>query len=626
MFMVMRANHERIVELQALSEKLVFNERRHLESKLDSRPTEAKDNSGSHIEQQLMQVKNWASSLDRDRYRAQATSDGLQISVAPPDDVVEALQDSNRDLDRGKAVVGLRARYSIKLNQTRAEPLETDELEADISTARQLLEDPPSLSAQRRWDEPTMVAAAALEARFLHGTNLSEEALFFAADTVIRVGQGEAGRSQYESELSVFEYGADRSAARTIPLLLLPAAAPLRVAIDKTKGWTKNHRSAVSRLTRVLRAAIGKELEWTTSERIAIAGIRLARAAANEVRLYLARGLDHVWQTPCVEQGRCHHDVGLHIATETMRDCLLGPRDPETRRSRVIVLKKNTAKKLVATEGKSILARRLDAAIRALAPAASRDICVKQRAHALLHAILDAQQRSLLSRDVNGMNEKYSQILASARALLTLAEHGDGAAVYAHIDAYANNSALLGALLRALSAAAEETQNRAATARRMWQDVVRHVLALEESGYAPFQDDFEGDRTLAALLPNPAHEIAYLYREIQDKPIVWWEPLSLRSEVETWLIPAVGRANCVYQLIHFIRVLAPAQQVQTGLPWLAALVVADTARIARGTWFLPDWLIEMRSVADDADLLDSWQEIVDALVVAGNTRLAPYSK
>ncbi len=224
------------------------------------------------------------------------------------------------------------------------------------------------------------------------------------------------------------------------------------------------------------------------------------------------------------------------------------------------------------------------------------------------------------------MDEKYSQILASARALLTLAEHGDDTAVYAHIDAYANNSALLGALLRALSAAAEETQNRAATARRMWPDVVRHVLALEESGHAPFQDHFEGDRTLAALLPNSAHEIAYLYREIQDEPIVWWEPNSLKSEVESWLIRAAGRADCIDQLIGFIRELEPEDQVQTGLPWLATLVLADTARIARGTWFLPDWLIEMRSVAVDAGLLAKWQEVVDALVVAGVSKLAPYSE
>ena len=35
---------------------------------------------------------------------------------------------------------------------------------------------------------------------------------------------------------------------------------------------------------------------------------------------------------------------------------------------------------------------------------------------------------------------------------------------------------------------------------------------------------------------------------------------------------------------------------------------------------------EMRSAAVDADVLAGWQEVVDAMVVAGVTRLAPYSE
>ena len=213
--------------------KLIFNERRRLRSKFDSGATEAKANAGNHIEQQLMQVRNWASSLDRDRYQAQVTSDGLQITATPPEDVEQALQDSNEDLERGKAALSLLARYFFKPNQRYVEPVESDQLAADIVTARQLLENPPSQGVQSPWDVPTLVAAAALEAHLLRSADLSKEALFFAADTVIRVGQGEAGVSPYESVLTVFPDGAERSAARVIPLLLLPAAASLRAAARK---------------------------------------------------------------------------------------------------------------------------------------------------------------------------------------------------------------------------------------------------------------------------------------------------------------------------------------------------------------------------------------------------------
>ena len=372
---------------------------------------------------------------------------------------------------------------------------------------------------------------------------------------------------------------------------------------------------------------IDKADGWPTYERAAACrNVNLARAVANEVRLHLARGLDHVWEAPCTEGRRCHHEVGWRIATETMSCCVLGGWEPDLGRRSVLPLEEPFSESLTNTDDNSILAFRLDAAIRALAPAAMANICVSTRARLLLLALLDAQRRALLSRKQHDTDPRGSHTLVSARALLTLAEHGEDAAIHAHIDAYADNSALLGNLLRALSAAAEETPDRAATARRIWPRVVRHVLELSDSGHAPFQDHHYGDMALAALMPNAAHDVSYLYREVQDNPIAWWEPLALRSEVEVWLVAAAGRAECVDQLISFLGVLAPEDQVRTGLPWVATLVLADPAHIAGRTYFLTNWLIEMRSAAVDAGLLASWQEVVDALVVAGVTRLAPYSE
>ena len=224
------------------------------------------------------------------------------------------------------------------------------------------------------------------------------------------------------------------------------------------------------------------------------------------------------------------------------------------------------------------------------------------------------------------MDDRGTHTLVSARALLTLAERGDDATIYAHIDAYVDNSALLAKLLCTLSAAAEETPDRAATARRIWPNVVRRVLKLNDSGHAPFRDHHYGDMALAALMPNAAPDHSYLYREVRDNPITWWEPLALRSEVKAWLEAAVGRADCVDQLISFLGVLASEDQVRTGLPWVAKLVLPDPARIAGRAFLLSDWLIETRFAAVSAGLLASWQEVVDALVVAGVMRLAPYSE
>jgi len=62
------------------------------------------------------------------------------------------------------------------------------------------------------------------------------------------------------------------------------------------------------------------------------------------------------------------------------------------------------------------------------------------------------------------------------------------------------------------------------------------------------------------------------------------------------------------------------------LPWIAKLALPAPDRVANRTFLLASWLIEIRSAALDADLLADWQRIVDALVVAGVTRLAPYSE
>ena len=308
-----------------------------------------------------------------------------------------------------------------------------------------------------------------------------------------------------------------------------------------------------------------------------------------------------------------------------MRDCILGVRDPVAKRRCPVELAEPVATSMEIVKGESVLALRLDAAVRALATAAMAGICVSTQARVLLLALLGAQRRSLLCGERDEMDERGSHTLVTARALFTLARRGDDAATYEHINAYAENPALVGTLLRALSAAAEEGAECAATARRIWPGIVQHVLKLNDSGRTLFREH-DGELTLAALIPNTAGEVHYLYREVQDDPISWWEPLALISEVEAWLEVAAGNATCVDQLVSFLGVLSPDDQVRTGLAWVATLVLADPARIAGRTFLTADWLISRRAAAEAAGLLAKWQEVVDALAVAGLTRLAPYSE
>ena len=600
-FMVIGANDERTAELRAVGERLVANARSQIELVLPDPTGNSAADISETIDEQLMVVRGWASGLDRENYAAHEASDGYYIQATPPEEVSQALEEGSEDIARAQQAMGLQHRYYFDTGTQSAEPVEPGQLSDDIASARELLENPPSLGAGSAWDVAALVAAAVLEAHLLYGIDLTDEELEFSAEIVLRVAEGETSPSQFESEGAFFGWGANRSSARAIPLLLLPAATRLRTAIDSVDG------SAA-----LLRAAA--------------AATNCARDPADEVRLHLARGLEHLWEEPCTLHGLCHHEVGLRLVIESMRDCVIGNWDPDTGHRNRVALRDPVTDSLAATTGASIIPSRLDSAIRALGPAAAAHTCAAAQAHTLVLALLNAQQRALLAHERGMADYRGTHTLIGARALLILAGIGDNSAIGGHIDAYADNSDLLYDLLSALSAAGEEAPPLAAAARRVWPGIMRRVLDLRNSGRVPFDGRSFGDMALAALVPNTTPEYRYISRQVQDTPITWWEPLELQSEITAWLVPAAGKPECVDQLISFLGVLTLEDQARTGLPWIATLVLADPDHLAHRISMVPDWLIEVRPAAADVGHLTQWQQVVDALVVAGVRQLAPYSQ
>jgi DNA-binding transcriptional ArsR family regulator len=594
MLLVLRADDSRADELRSVGQQLVATGRRLIVEALGD------DGDEALVEEQLVSVRAWASGFDRATYEAHEAEGGISIQSRPSDDIAQAMQRGNEEMQRTQEATRLLVRYYIQPRQGTAEPMSAEDLAADLAAAQELLEHPPALNLGGQWDAPLAVAAAALEAQIVSGVELPIEAMRFAAEAVLRIGAGEGSPRQFESEESYFEQGADRSAARVLPLLLLPNAAALRAVIVGGDGSEMYSRAA---------AAAGN----------------IARSVANEVRVHLARGLDRVWEAPCTDDGTCHHTTALQLATETMRDCAFGAWNPDTGRRQVMAVADPVGQSLAETADNAIYFSRLDGAMRALAPAAQAGICVSERARDLLAVLFAAHRRSLLSYE-HDMDQRGTHALITARALLTIAADGDDVRMYEHIDAYADNTVLLSGFLRALSAAAEESSDRAATARRIWPAVVSHIIDLHEAGHAPFHDRHYGDYALASLMPNAAGEISYLYREVEKDPLVWWEPLAWQSTVEQWLPIARGTPTCVDQLISFVAPLQTEDQARVGVPWVASLVLADPGRVANRTFLLSSWLIEMRQAASDAGLLSDWQRVVDALVVAGVSRLAPYSE
>ncbi len=595
MLLVLSADEARTEELRTIGQELVETGRRLVLGALAQGAQEAE------VEKQLVTVRSWASGLDKTTYEAHEAEGGLYVRSRPPDDIVQAMQQSTEDLQRGQEATRLMVRYHIRPRQGAPESVTAEDLIADLAIAEELLENPPALNPAAQWDIPAAVAAAAIEAHIMAGTEIPIESLRFAVGVLLRIGAGEPSPRQFDFEESYFEQGGDRSTAQALPLLLLPKATALRGLVDSGDGSQAYTRAAS-------------------------AARNLAKSGVREVRVHLARGLDKLWEAPCVNDGPCHHETGLQIAIETMRDCVLGAWDPDTGSRRIDQLDDPVEQSLAGIPSKDVHFSRLDAAIRALAPAAQADICVSQRAYELFAVLVDAHRRALLSYDQD-MDHRGTHALIAARALLTIVADGDDAPIHEQIDAYADNSTLLNSFLRALSAAAEESPGRAATAARVWPSVVAHVIRLYETGHISVDDRRYGDYALASLLPNVAGEVAYLYRELDDRePIAWWQPLSWQSTVEQWLPVAQRSGTCVDHLIGFLRPLGIEDQVRIGLPWVASLVLPDPGRVANHTFLLSSWLIEARQAACDLDLLSNWQRVVDALVVAGASRLAPYSE
>lgn len=589
--LVLAAGTERTEELRLVGQQLVAKLHRQLELLGDAIPAAA-------TEMELSTTRLWASFLDRSTYSMHRTDDGIVIENHPPAEVTAALSDEMNGVLRSQESIRLAFRYHVKQQAGTGEPIAVEDLVADLECAEELFNEPAGLDTTR-WDALAAVAAYALTQHLVHGLPLPADSLKLAADIVVRVGEGDMPQRAHDYEDSYFSQGSDRIAARVLPLLLIPSADHLRRILDGTGGYAADAR---------IEAAVA----------------RLACSNVLETRLFLARGLDHIWAVSCNNDATCPHHVALRIAIETMRDSVLGLWNMEKQERSVEILDDPIVDTLPAVANDSIYVSRLDAAIRSLGTAAAANICVSQEARVLVDVLLDAQRRALLAPE-HGDDDRGTHSLVAARALLIIS---DDDAILTHICAYLDDSDLLDQALQALSAAAEEDDQRAETARRVWPRLVARVLDAHDEGHKPFTRNYhDRDYALAALLPTPAGETTYLYSEVNGKPTVWWDPTVWQTTVDRWLDIAAGKPTCVDNLVRFVVSSLPvAEQARIGVPWVARSVLADSGAIAGRCYSLTSWLIEIRTAADEAGLSRHWQRTVDALVVAGNSRLAPYSE
>ena len=196
MLLVLHADEARADELRTIGQQLVETARRLV--------LDAVGEPSDEVDRQLVTVRSWASGLDKSTYEAHEAEGRVYIQSRPSDDIVQAMQQGNEDLQSAQEATRLLVRYHVRPKQGTAESLTSEELISDLAVAKELLENPPALSPSGRWDISTAVAAAALEAHIVAGVELPIESLGFAADLVLRVGSGEPSPRQFDFEEFLF--------------------------------------------------------------------------------------------------------------------------------------------------------------------------------------------------------------------------------------------------------------------------------------------------------------------------------------------------------------------------------------------------------------------------------------
>jgi hypothetical protein len=608
MVLALSADDTRADELRELGDRL---EARSLE--LGEDPTTA---------------RRWAAALDRNSYEATRTDEGIVVQQREDPEVAAALEAQRVEYARFNESLRLQSRYIDRFDQIRQPPpLVRDELTADVAVARDLLSTLPAGGEGLASEGPIAAAAAALEGAYLDGIDVPLDDRLWAAQVLLDVvTERISGTPDGIEDDQLYAHGADRSAARGLPLLLTPAAAELRQAL----------------------AASGAEATDT-------ARTWLFTKSPIEVRIYASRALDAVWASPC-DGSPCHHKTALDLVEDSIRHASVrrSSWNPDDNRG---PLAGPLLPALASAGEQELVAPDLSPALRALGAEAHHETCVHQVAAELLRAVLAAHRRSVKPFE-HGYHQSESDALFAARATLTLAARGDSTLLLEHaLDLAADAPHALEEYLTAIAAAAEERPDLADAGRAVWPQLMRDVLGLLARSRQDPQADSPDvvrarsrvrrafdrlrrrskrpapppvrqhtgrdewrwrDDALEALLPHVTYKHGHRYSELTSEPIRWPAPQQWRPEIDDWINASSGGREAIDAMVHMLLTQPVEDQARIGIVWVERVVAKDP--VGSRTFLLPEWLRDIRSYCGE-DELPVWQRLVDTLVVHGDTRV-----
>jgi hypothetical protein len=575
-WLMTQADEPRRAELHAVGEQLVANGTRQ----------------GLGPDETL----NWAANFDETRYRLTRDGDQMYLEVVPPPEALAARADIVAQQEQVHAVLRLQNRYRASVRSSDGyDPPTAAQIAADLTAAQALLD------ADQHHMRPHDAVAHVVRTAIEHAGNGEPEALgdkgSFAIGVVMTIAATFLDSADLRDEGQYFEVGADRAAARALPLLLTPALAPTL-----------------------------SEANMTIAD-VAEVGLALAGKAPLETRLFLARGCDAVWASPCAGI-ECIHTTAFAWVLETARRAEIGPWDADIQRPTRVTIDGDITARLNDLDAESIDIAVLDPAIRAMGVAATTSHCATSEAQQLLADLLAVQRRAMVGQEEKGWtaDDRGTHALVAARALLqSYAADANPSPVIEHLDMVHCDAGLLTNVLHGLAAAGAENATLAEAARGVWPALLAHALTYRDDKPSVYRERTWGAWAAAALLPDPLPWTQGLYNELSGPPIDWVDPQPLISLVDRWLPVGTGEALCLDALIRLVRKLTVQEQAIRGLAWVADLCIQNRRVTINRSTYSNDWLTAIRAAVEEHGTLPQWQALVDALVVAGNAGLAAYS-
>ncbi len=586
-------NESRLAELESVGERLLASARKYIKAGREHDPVEDEPGgvqafSTEGAEQYLAMVSSWAAEFRAGNYEASIADDGVVIQFERPAELNEVLAQGNAQMDAVSILLRLQVNYALKNETPEQWPVTT--LADDIAEARRLSYEGPSSMLDRPENPLVAVAAAAVRA---HGTGLADlpaDDLHWAADLVLTGAEDPWGDGASSSS-SLFSIGADRAAAIAVPLLLLPAFDSS--ALD--------------------------------ADRVRLALVALSTSVYDEVRTALAKGSVPVWHAPCKAQdGRCQRHEPLWEALEAcLATSRLGPWQYETQRRQSVILEGPFARTLGDVPSGEILVNRIRLPVVAT-HAARTAPCTSSRATELSDPLWDAHLRGLdhaWRRNYDHLGERHHELVA--RLFISLATEGERDALDKHLRTFASNAHALHSFLHSFATVFSYDADLRPLLAGFWSPMLTTVLDELDAGASLINGSTSWyGYAISALLPTPQ-----IRSEDMDPDATlnscrssWAPPEAFDANINRWLSLAQGEPKAAEAVAQFARTASLEWQAATGLDWLETVLDGRFSAFANRTWFVTNWLRELRSAsAVEGPAIARYRRIVDGLAASGDS-------